>query len=455
MYPLTWEPTDEGFCFTPVMGLNVLGLDAGVAVDVKFSEYALESAEWWSRYNGIVSLCREEMEWTPSMESSAFEDLSYELREDGSAVLTSYTGTDEELLLPERLDGHSVTGIEKNAFGWNYTLKRVVIPDSVEFIGEDAFASCSALVQVQLPARLQRIEAGAFRDCWLLKELTIPEGVTEIEAYAFQGCSDLTELDIPGSVEVIGKSAFGSCYSLEKLQLHEGLKVIGEWAFCDDKGLQEVAIPEGVTTLGEGAFSQCGSLWKVILPDSLITIGNAFNACAPTLTLWTNAGSAAWNWAQDNGVPVKDIAIGEALVSLTDTGDAVGAKASVDDAATRLDAFNWGDNGDGTVQLELYLSSEDVVHVPVDVAGAAVTSIGIEAFAHSAVTEVYLPEGILTIGDRAFFECAGIQTVTLPASLQSVGKFAFNNCPNLVLRTPAGSWAESYATGKKLKVETY
>lgn len=454
MHPLTWEPTGEGFCFTPAEGLNTLGLDAGVPVNVKFSELASDSAEWWSRYNGIVSLSREEMEWTPPKESSAIEGLSYELREDGCAVLTGYSGTGEELLLPEQLDGHMLIGIEENAIGQNYTLRRVVIPDCVEYIGADAFAHCSALEEVKLPAKLRSIGENAFLGCWQIEHLSIPEGVKEIGANAFSGCYSLMELNIPGNVEVIGANAFASCPLMEKLQLNEGLRVIGDWAFCGDDSLQEVVIPEGVTTVGEGAFSMCDALWKVVLPDSLITIGNTFDACAPTLTLWANAGSAAWRWAEYYGIPVKEISAGEALTAGPEA-PSEDAEAPVGDAATRLDAFNWGDNGDGTVQLELYLSSETVVRVPELVSGAAVTSLGVESFARSTVTEVHLPEGVLAIGDRAFFECAELQKVTLPASLQSVGKFAFNNCPNLVLRVPVGSWAESYAAGKKLKFETY
>lgn len=455
LHPLTWEPTDEGFRITPVVGLNKLGLKAGEPENIKFTEFAQERADWWSPYNGIVSLSREETEWTPPQKSDALEGVSYELREDGCAVLTGYSGGEEVLCLPSQLDGHTLVSIGNSAFSQNHTLKSVEIPGSVEVIGEDAFANCSNLEKLTLSAGLQSIGRNAFLNCWQIERLSIPEGVREIGAYAFQGCYNLKELSIPGSVEVIGNCAFESCPQLEKLQLNEGLKVIGDWAFCGDKGLQELVIPDGVTTLGEGAFSSCSALWKVVLPDSLTTIGGTFDSCAPTITLWAKAGSEAWNWAQEYGIPVKEIGAEEALASGENSGTEDGTQPEPANTVTRLDAFNWGDNGDGTVRLERYLSTEDVVRVPEDVSGAAVISIGTEAFAHSEVKEVYLPEGVLDIGDRAFFECAGLQTVMLPASLQSMGKFAFNNCPNLVLKVPAGSWAESYAAGKKLKYEVY
>lgn len=455
LHPLTWEPTDEGFRITPVVGLKKLGLKAGEPENIKFSEFAQDRANWRSDYNGIVSLSREETEWTAPQQSDALEGVSYELREDGCAVLTGYSGSEEVLCLPSQMDGHTLAGIGNSAFRQNHALKSVEIPGSVEFIGEEAFANCSNLEKLTLSAGLQSIGRNAFLDCWQIERLSIPEGVREIGAYAFQGCYNLKELSIPGSVEVIGNCAFESCPQLEKLQLNEGLKVIGDWAFCGDKSLEELVIPEGVTTLGEGAFSSCSALWKVVLPESLTTIGSTFDSCAPTITLWAKAGSEAWNWAQDYGIPVKEIGAEEALASGDNSGTEDDTQSEQANTATRLDAFNWGDNGDGTARVERYLSTEDVVRVPEDVSGAAVTSIETEAFARSGVKEVYLPEGVSDIGDRAFFECAGLQTVVLPASLQSVGKFAFNNCPNLVLQVPAGSWAESYAAGKKLKYEVY
>lgn len=46
-------------------------------------------------------------------------------------------------------------------------------------------------------------------------------------------------------------------------------------------------------------------------------------------------------------------------------------------------------------------------------------------------TEVVIEEGITTIGDYAFYECANLTSVTLPYSITSIGKGAFYGCSGL------------------------
>ena len=65
-------------------------------------------------------------------------------------------------------------------------LKEVVIPDSVNNIGE-----------------------AAFMDCISLKNVTIPDSVNNIGEVAFMGCESLKTVTIPESVKVIGREALG------------------------------------------------------------------------------------------------------------------------------------------------------------------------------------------------------------------------------------------------------
>ena len=65
------------------------------------------------------------------------------------------------------------------------SLQSVVIPGSVEVVGEDAFRACSELEDLQFEAGIKKIEKGAF-----------------------QWCDSLELVFIPGSVEVVGEGAF-------------------------------------------------------------------------------------------------------------------------------------------------------------------------------------------------------------------------------------------------------
>ncbi len=53
------------------------------------------------------------------------------------------------------------------------------------------------------------------------------------------------------------------------------------------------------------------------------------------------------------------------------------------------------------------------------------TKIGYGAFEMQLLQELTLPEGLLEIGDAAFFGCGSLEEVTIPASVQSVGSKAF------------------------------
>ena len=50
------------------------------------------------------------------------------------------------------------------------------------------------------------------------------------------------------------------------------------------------------------------------------------------------------------------------------------------------------------------------------------------AFKDSKVEEVILPEGIITIGEKAFFSCHKLKRVTIPDSVTEIGKDAFDGC---------------------------
>ena len=65
-------------------------------------------------------------------------------------------------------------------------LKKVVIPDSVNSIGDSAFAFCPSLIEIAIPDSATRIGDHAFESCWNLGEIIIPDGV-KIGTDAFNG----------------------------------------------------------------------------------------------------------------------------------------------------------------------------------------------------------------------------------------------------------------------------
>lgn len=86
---------------------------------------------------------------------------------------------------------------------------------------------------------------------------------------------------------------------------------------------------------------------------------------------------------------------------------------------------------DGTAEITGYVGREKRVTVPAELNGHAVTSIGFEAFSQTKVNHVTLPEGVTTIGPRAFRRCASLNSIVLPEGLRVIGDDAFNDCEYL------------------------
>jgi hypothetical protein len=94
--------------------------------------------------------------------------------------------------------------IEKEAF-YGTGLIEIIIPASIEFLGERCFAKCKSLSSITFESgsRLSRIEAGAFYRTGLI------------------------EIIIPASVEFLGERCFSDCRSLSSITFESGSKFQG------------------------------------------------------------------------------------------------------------------------------------------------------------------------------------------------------------------------------------
>ena len=262
----------------------------------------------------------------------------YALLDDGSAEITQYTGTGEELILPASLDGHAVTAIGEEAFFSCTSLTGVILPDSVTAIGDEAFSLCTSLTSVSIPDSVTEIGSNPFLFCAALTKIdispdhpalaaidgvlfskadkrlicypcaipasayAIPQGILLIGDGAFGLCSSLTSVTIPDSVTAIGDSAFALCGSLTGLTIPDSVTAIGDYAFEGCKSLTSMTIPGSVTAIGMGTFYQCYGLSSVILPGSVTAIGDFAFADCPKLILTVGRDRYARQYCIDNGL---------------------------------------------------------------------------------------------------------------------------------------------------------
>lgn len=109
------------------------------------------------------------------------------------------------------------------------------------------------------------------------------------------------------------------------------------------------------------------------------------------------------------------------------------AAASADD--TRISGlYTYSIKGNGTVSIIDYdwNSSSGDIYIPSMLDGYSVTAIGEEAFAEGKKVNqnevlVVIPDSITIIGGKAFYN-SPISTISIPSSVQSIGKGAFAYC---------------------------
>lgn len=192
--------------------------------------------------------------------------------------IQEYVGTDKNIVIPAKICGKTVIGIENGVFKNNKMIVSVEISYGVVTIGDGVFESCSNL-----------------------ERILIPDSVTSIGDYAFWGCSSLTKIVIPNSVTSIGDRLFTVCSSLESVKLSDNVTSIGNNTFFECGSLTNITIPDSVTSIGDYAFSFCYNLTSITIPDNVVWIGEyTFVPCNNLKTIKGKKGSYAEQWANEN-----------------------------------------------------------------------------------------------------------------------------------------------------------
>lgn len=121
----------------------------------------------------------------------------------------------------------------------------VVLPNTLQHIGNNVFSGCTNLTSINLPSALTSIGDAAFAACTGLTSIIIPNTVETIGAGAF-GQSGLTAITIPASVTSIGTSAFYYASGLKTVTIQsETPCTLGDAAFLTNMSIQMVDIGWG------------------------------------------------------------------------------------------------------------------------------------------------------------------------------------------------------------------
>lgn len=216
----------------------------------------------------------------------------YSLYENNTAVITGWKPVDCKLVIPDKVDGYTVTRIGKAAFKELDSVKYASVASGIRVIESEAFAGCKELLYIDLGSGVIKIGDSAFSECSALREIYGGEAVTDIGNSAFMFCSSLAKFTFGSSIKSIGNDAFYYCSALSEVDLSSGKKsgsgsiTLGNGVFAYCAGLTYVNLGKATSIPGE-AFVKCTSLVRINIGDGIASIGEqGFRGCENLETVY-------------------------------------------------------------------------------------------------------------------------------------------------------------------------
>ena len=367
------------------------------------------------------------------------------------ARLENYNGKATNVVLPEKIGGFNVYGIDGNAFSDAKTVKSIKVPATFIYGLE---INATTLESIEVDSKNIRYSSvdGVVYDKEKKNLIFCPRGKTSVK--------------VPDGVQTIGESSFYRCNKLKSVSLPDSLKTIdiGAFEFCES--LASVIIPKGVTEIGESAFAYCRSLKTITIPASVESLDyvHGFTECKSLESI--NVDSANKNYTSVDGVlfnkdktllikcPAKKTSLTIPTTVNTVSSDALfdcaelkalNIPAGVEDIgdlycfrnlksleSITVDSKNKNFSSDSGI---LYDKKKTKLLVcPKQKSGKVVIPDTVEEIQWFAfenckkITDVKLPASLKTVGENAFNDCTAMKIDKLPASLKTVGYMAFNNC---------------------------
>lgn len=195
-------------------------------------------------------------------------------------------------------------------------------------------------------------------------------------------------------------------------------------------GVRSIALPDSVVEVGRYAFDANASLAALSMSRSGHRFDRAWVRACPKLETLALPGSLPAVEASHLDIPsLRTVRIGAGTSTIAERAfsRASLARIEVDPANEALSTDGRAVFADGGARLVALAVADRPYDVPADV-----TAIADKAFAYCVrLTRVGLPEGLVSIGDFAFFG-SGIESCDLPSTVRSVGAKAFCQCRNLV-----------------------
>ncbi len=220
-----------------------------------------------------------------TLPSGEFSNNNFTVRyEEAGAVITSYTGSHNNVTIPGEINGVPVIGIDG------------LVSDKQ--IGADENGEVTKYLEniqsVTIPASVTKIEDYAFYGMSGLKYLNFPEDskITSIGKGAFQHCTSLQSVTLPPSLEALFNDIFVGCEQLSSISIHsdnqnfitkDGILYSKNQkyliAYPQGKKDENFTVPDTVTEITDYAFYGNTFLKSIDLKNTEIIQKFAFYGC--------------------------------------------------------------------------------------------------------------------------------------------------------------------------------
>lgn len=475
---VTNSQTIGAYTFQNCSGIRTIILNDGIT---SLGDYAFQQCSGLSSLSvpsGVVSVGKYCFSGCSNISSLTIPDGVTVLPRglfDGCAKLAT-------LKLPKNVQELSA-GLFKNCSA----LTSVQLPRALTAIPDELFSGCTNLGNVTIPNTVKSIGYAAFRDCQSITAVTITSRVTNIGSMAFAG-TGITSLMVPNgvtslgagmvagtqlvslSVPFIGTSAnatetdgllgvFFECRTVTSYYntapegawvyqygvptstsgtwyyygIPETLKTLNitnagripDYALHNCSMLTNVTISRSPESVGKYAFAGCSGLTELYLGDSVTSMGiKALAGC-----------SGLTSFELSEALTVLENYLFKDCTGLTEIRMPTGVTAigkGVFSGCTGMTALNLP-KGLTVIPEETCngCTALKTVQIP-----EGITGIETGAFACAGLQQVSFPDTLQTIGDGAFRGCTDLEEIVIPDSVQTIGDGAFRECGIVSITMP-------------------
>ncbi|MBE6703331.1 MAG: leucine-rich repeat domain-containing protein [Ruminococcaceae bacterium] len=270
------------------------------------------------------------------------------------------------------------------------------------------------------------IEREAFKGQETLTDVLLPNTLKTVGRGAFQNCTSLSTLTIPfagASADGNGSTHFGYIFGAESveennLSLPSTLKMVtlngttpvADNAFRGCAELETVTIGAGVPTVGVYAFYDCAKLSSVSLPSGITTVGEGtFRNCTALQSITLPDGLETLGPGAFQNTGLTAIEIPASVTSVLGAYSFYGCKSLVSVTF----------KGDGIRGFNGYNFSEC-----------------------EKLESIVLPANLNSIANSTFCNCTSLESVTIPASVTQIGQKAFEGCTALTRVNYSGTLSQ-------------